>query len=145
MSSEGRAGATVELTHHFHASPEAVFDAWVDPETLARWFCGSKAQTAEAWTCPHAGGCYLVVMRGDGRDWPHAGHYTCVERPERLSFSWYTPSTDNQRSDVALQLEAEAGGTRLVLTHRGLPTTLRGDFEAGWRELLEQLAALLRD
>jgi uncharacterized protein YndB with AHSA1/START domain len=135
-------GATVEVERLVHARPERAFDAWTDPALLERWFCGSKADSVEAWTCPRVDGCYLIVMHGEGRDWPHAGHYQTVDRGRRLRFTWYTPSTDSQRSDVDVRFEAEDGGTRIRIRHTALPPSLESGFRDGWTELLGKLDAL---
>lgn len=132
----------VEVTRRVNAAPERAFDAWVDPALLVRWFCGPKAERSEAWTCARAGGCYLIVMHGE-QDWPHSGHYEIVERPQRLAFSWYTPSTDNQRTDVDVRFTAAGNGTRIDLRHSGLAAPGAESFRSGWGELLLRLDELL--
>lgn len=136
------ASPVVKVTRRVGAPPERAFAAWVDPALLVRWFCGPKAERSEAWTCAHPGGCYLIVMHGE-QDWPHSGHYEIVEPPRHLAFSWYTPSTDNQRTDVDVRFTADGDGTRIELRHTGLAVDRAGDFDTGWRELLDRLDGCL--
>ncbi|HSG91073.1 MAG TPA: SRPBCC domain-containing protein [Pseudomonadales bacterium] len=142
MTSAENGPVTVEVERILPADPARTFAAWTEPATLVRWFCGSKATDAEAWTCPREDGCYLIVMHGEGRDWPHAGNYLEVDPGRRLRFTWYTPSTDFQRSEVDVHFEAVAGGTRIRLRHSALPAGSRDGFSEGWTELLDQLADL---
>ncbi|GAB4535979.1 MAG: SRPBCC domain-containing protein [Parvularculaceae bacterium] len=122
-------------------SPEAAFDAWIAPDKLEQWFCGGKTSSSEAYVCAHEGGCYLIVMKGD-RDWPHAGNYLEVSRGKRLRFTWYTPSTIHQRSEVDVRFEKVEDGVRVAILHSGLPPDMEGGFRDGWAELLANLAAI---
>lgn len=122
-------------------SPEAVFDAWITPEKLEKWFCGRKTSSSEAYVCAHEGGCYLIVMKGE-KDWPHAGNYLEVSRGKRLRFTWYAPSTNHQRSEVDISFEKVDSGVRVAIMHTGLPADMEDGFRDGWAELLVNLAAL---
>jgi len=45
MSAESQVKARV--TRRFQASPERVFDAWLDPEMIARWMFGPNVREEE--------------------------------------------------------------------------------------------------
>lgn len=130
--------ARVQVEAIIPGNPEAVFDAWINPKKLTRWFIGGKTSEAEAYVCARKGGCYLIVMKGD-KEWPHAGNYLEVTPGKRLRFTWYTPSTEFKRSEVDVALVAADGGTRVTIVHEGLPEAQAQAHHDGWAELLTKL------
>jgi uncharacterized protein YndB with AHSA1/START domain len=130
--------ARVQVEAVIPGNPRAVFDAWVNPSKLGQWFCGTKASQVEAYICAREGGCYFIVMKGE-KDWPHAGNYLEVSPGRRLRFTWYTPSTNNQRSDVDVAFTAVGDGTRVTIVHEALPEAMAPAHHEGWSELLRQL------
>ena len=145
MSAVAAQNETVlELEALISASPEAVFDAWTDPEQLKLWFFGGETDhVSRAETEPKVGGKYMIVMSSADKDWEHRGEYLEVDRPRRLVFTWHTPSTDFQESLVTVSLSAEGGKTRLRLVHERLPADMVEPHRKGWTQLFVKLDALL--
>ena len=113
---------------------EKVWAALTNPAQLAQWLApGEIALTL-------GGRVYLAFTDGDS---VIAGQVTAIAPPRLLEFTW--TDKDDDFGFVRWELMAEAGSTRLVLTHTvpeaarafGLPAL------AGWHTLLEQLVALL--
>ncbi len=123
------------------ASAERVFDAWTDPEQLARWM--SPVGHAVAEVDARVGGSIRVTMSGDGRTIEHTGEYLAIERPRRLVFSWRSPYTGGGTSRVTVELIDGAGGTALTLRHELLPLVAIVSHAGGWGSMLDRLAALL--
>lgn len=63
-------------------------------------------------------------MSNDKKNWEHRGEYIEIERPNRLVFTWHTPSIDFQESLVTVTLTAEGGKKRLRLVHKHLPADM---------------------
>jgi uncharacterized protein YndB with AHSA1/START domain len=135
----------------FAASPEEVYRALSDKEAKARWFGGHEGFVAlERQMDVRPGGRERVRGR-----WPSGlvttfdAVYFDVAVNERLVYA-YELSLDDRKISVSLatlQLEAEAGGTRLTVTEQG--AFLDGYDDAGAREhgtgaLLEALGASLQ-
>ena len=78
----------IEIVRIFDAPREAVFEAWVNPKHLAKWF-GPKYFTNPVCEVDlRVGGAWRIVMRGpDGTDYPCGGKYLEIVRPERLVFT----------------------------------------------------------
>ncbi len=52
--------------------------------------------------------------------------------------------TEGKESIVRVEFEAEGSGTRITLTHAGLPSEKNaGDHKGGWTEILQWLEARL--
>ena len=122
------------------ASPETVWEFLVDPEKLARW----KGRLAEAFD-PRPGGAFRIeIVPGNIA----AGEFVEMERPRRIVYTWgWEPGADGPNvvppgsSTVEIELVPEEGGTKLLFTHRDLPTRESADRHAhGWNHYLERLA-----
>ncbi|MFP3949208.1 MAG: SRPBCC family protein [Gemmatimonadota bacterium] len=143
----------VVVTHDFAQSPERVFDAWLDPDLIARWMFGPELRGEEVQgisVAPRVGGSFSFrVLRGSEL-LDHSGHYLEMERPRRLAFTWgvrqYLPESSTVYIDIE-HLEIPAGvGARLKLTHR-LPEDAAEHAERtrkGWTIMLRSLERKLR-
>lgn len=129
----------VNIERVFAASPEEVFDAWLDLELLKVWFCGGKTHVSVVEVDPRVGGAYRIVMSDGEREWEHSGTYLELDRPRLLVFTWHTPSTNFAETRVTVTLESAGEGTRLCLLHETLPADMVEPHHKGWMELLENL------
>src|SRR2546421_6259658 len=101
---------------------ERVFEAWLDPETLATFMRPGEITTATAEVDARVGGTFRIVMDHGGGSVDHWGEYLAIDPPSLLSFTWTSMNTDLQPSVVTIELlDRGAGGTELILTHRRLP------------------------
>jgi len=131
----------LKLTKLIPAAPERVFDAWLDPEQIAKFMItgpGTGIKSAE--TEAKVGGSYRIVMTNDMGEVPHWGTYREIERPSRLVFTWNSPHASPD-SLVTLTFEPEGDGTLLTLTHDKFPSDeSREGHNQGWSGILESLA-----
>jgi uncharacterized protein YndB with AHSA1/START domain len=132
---------TVNISKIIHAPIAKVFDAWLDPETLARFILPSPGMPQpDVENDPREGGRFTIVMHVGEDDIPHTGSYLTLERPRRLVFSWESPySTDDSR--VTLDFTpVDATSTQVELTHvKFLHEEARSDHEGGWGNILDKL------
>ena len=135
--------ATLELEELISASPEAVFDAWIDPEQLKLWFFGGPTHVSRAETEPKVGGKYVIVMSDAEKDWVHRGEYIEIDRPRRLVFTCCATSIDFEESLVSITLTLEGDKTRLRLVQERLPNHIIDGAIQGWTELFGKLEKLL--
>jgi uncharacterized protein YndB with AHSA1/START domain len=120
-------GETLQVVFHRHLRHpvEKVWAALTVPERLADWFVHAKADL-------RVGG-HLIF---DGRGISHTEMRITVCDPLRaLAWVW---TIAGQESVVRFDLAPEAGGTRLTLTHSGVPRGAAG-VRAGWHAHLEAL------
>lgn len=132
----------LELTRHIPASPEDVFAAWTDAESLRHWMCPGGVEEARAELDVREGGSYRIDMVEGDEVHRHRGEYLEVDPPRRLVFTWISPATGEEESRVTVQLEGRKDGTRLRLVHERLPDADTADrHRAGWTQILEKLSA----
>jgi uncharacterized protein YndB with AHSA1/START domain len=141
---------TVRIERTYDATPEAVFDAWTNPEVLRRWWKLSEADSVEVTDVDlRVGGGYRLSMRdADGEAHTVSGQYREVERPRRLVYSWIwegTGPTAGHESLVAVTFDGEGEGdaarTTVVIEHSNfMNVASREAHGRGWNGALDSLA-----
>ncbi len=128
----------------FSAAPEAVFNAWLDPEMMAKFMKPGEGMTVpNASADPVVGGRFSILMRAGENDMPHAGEYKEIDPHSRIVFTWESPfSVDD--STVTLTLSPEGSGTRLNLHHiKFANEEQRDNHNGGWSAILAKLDEVL--
>jgi uncharacterized protein YndB with AHSA1/START domain len=137
---------SLRLQRRFAAPPEAVFDAWTNPEVLRRWWAAEPT-----WTSPgcdvdlRVGGEYALRMRGDdGTIHAVAGEFREVDRPDRLVYTWCWVGDEGLHpghvSLVTVEFRADGDGTVVELEHSQLASEeSRVRHGAGWRGVMDNL------
>lgn len=153
-----KTGGDLRITRVFDAPRELVWQAWTDPEHLARWW-GPKDFTAPTVKIDlRVGGKYLYCMRSpEGQDFWSTGVYEEIVPFERLvctdsfadadgnvvSASYYGMGDDIPlEMRVTILLEDIGGKTRMTVVHTGMPGGDMAEMtHAGWNESFDKLAA----
>lgn len=137
------------ITHRFKASPERVFDAWVDPAKIAHWMVapalkmmGRKDEVLKVEVDPRAGGKFSFVVRRDGQELDHTGEYLVFDRPRRLAFTWGLPAFSSQFSRVELDFQPDGEGTLVSLSFHDVQEEYRERTQQGWGNILQAIAEL---
>lgn len=87
----------VRVTRRFGASPERVFDAWLNAKRAARWlFATPSGEMVRAEVDARVGGSFCFVDRREGQEVVHQGEYLEIDRPRRLVFTF---SVDSSQAD----------------------------------------------
>jgi uncharacterized protein YndB with AHSA1/START domain len=137
---------TLRIERTFQAPAEAVFGAWTSEEVLLRWWHAEHDwETTEAEVDLRVGGVVRVVMRDPSKDAEYGGggHYTEIERPTRLAFTW-TWDGDTRQMLIELDFQETDGITTVSFTHSGLwdEEAVR-THEDGWGKLFDNLERTL--
>jgi uncharacterized protein YndB with AHSA1/START domain len=132
----------LRMERRFSAAPDAVFDAWTNPEVLQRWWAaGPGWETPVAEVDLRPGGRYRLTMRDPqaGAEHTVGGEYLEVQRPDRLSYTWaWEPAAESSR--VTVDFLGDGDGTRVELTHSDLPSDeSRAQHEHGWNACFDNL------
>lgn len=133
----------VHVSRSFSASPERVFDAWLDPEKARRFlYATEKGEMVRVEIEARVGGRYSIVERRAGQDVEHTGEYLEIDRPHRLVFTLQVPLYSEEVDRVTLDIEPADGGCELTLVHETSPEWADQSGE-GWRMILDSLASSL--
>lgn len=133
----------LEITRHFDAPPERVFDAWLGKD-WGDWIGTPNVRGEIAKLEPYVGGTYHIVMhKPDATTIEVWGSYREITRPSKLVFSW---KWEHEGLDtlVTLTFRANGKGTDMTLHHSGFNSSERRDnHNIGWTSTLDKLTAFL--
>lgn len=145
MTPERKPTVPLTVTRRFAATPEQVFDAWIDPATARRWlFSAPNGEVVRCEIDARPGGGFVVTDRRDGQDIDHVGRFREVARPTRLAFTFSVPAydadADPEATPVVIDLHPlDDGGCELTLTHQVWPEYLEQS-RGGWTMMLDNAA-----
>ncbi len=123
------------------APAQELFDAWLDPASLAIWMRPHSISRTTTKVDPRVGGNFEIVMHAASGPIPHRGTYREIDRPRRLVFTWNSPSAGQGDSLVTVEFHPARGATEIVITHEKLPSAeMAKAHEGGWSEILGVLA-----
>lgn len=139
-------------------SPEKIWKAWTDPQTLMKWFCPRPWKVTEARIDLKPGGEFYTLMQSpEGQTFPNVGCYLEVVPQKKLT--WTTVMTAGFRP-ANLGKEDFAVTASLILETRGNETNYKAwvthadeegrkkheamGFEQGWGAAFNQLVELMK-
>jgi uncharacterized protein YndB with AHSA1/START domain len=127
------------------ATVDELFDAWLDPESLAQWMLPGDHQRNTVSVDARVGGAFEIVMHHQNGAKRHYGEYRVIERNKKLVFTWYSDATHHTETLVTVEFHAASASTEIVLTHERMPDHEAGlQHTNGWNLALELLAGLLK-
>jgi uncharacterized protein YndB with AHSA1/START domain len=133
------------VSRAFAASPERVFDAWLDPDKVHVWWKASAAAAGRGATetverihiDARLGGSFSFLVRRDGQLIDHTGTYLEIDRPRRLVFTWAardiaTPGDDSpDYSRVIIDIRPTPSGCEVTLSH---------EMHLDWKDFVDRAA-----
>lgn len=140
--------ATIAVVVHrqFTASPERVFDAWLDAEKAPKFmFATPEGTMVRAEIDARVGGRFTFTDRRGDMDVVHTGEYLELDRPKRIVFTF---SVDGSPPDeVALDIAPSDRGCVVTLTHRMAAewADYADRTRSGWAGMLDGLALVLEE
>jgi uncharacterized protein YndB with AHSA1/START domain len=141
----------VVIERTFAAPIDLVWRMWTDGDEFARWYGPPGAVIPVADIDATVGGHRRVCMQmetpdGTMRMW-FGGRHVTVEPPSLLVYSEShtdehgIPAGDGPDTEVRVELTPMEGGTRMVMTHTGIPADSPG--ATGWHLAFDKLATVL--
>ena len=126
----------VTVSRTISASPEEVFDAWLDPEVPGTTWHDCEQLILQ----PKVDGLFYHAVEHRDRLWSHYGRFIALERGRLIQHTWMSEATHGLESIVTIKLKPAGNGTEFVLTHTGLPDDEMGrSHETGWNYISSQL------
>ena len=152
----------VVIEHRFDAPVELIWQMWTDPDHFRAWYGPEGSSIPTAKMDVRVGGTRLVCMevqtpKGPMQMW-FAGEYLEVVENQRLVYTEFVsdengvvksladmgmPEGHPTTTEVRVEIDAVGAGTRMVLTHTGIPEDSPG--AAGWRMAIDKLTNYLKE
>ncbi len=139
----------LKVRRDFDATPEALFDAWLDPVMAGKFlFATPDGEVVKVEIDARVGGRALIVDRRASGDAHHHLQYEVIDRPHRLVFLFRAdPAEEGQWTRVSIEIAARDDGSTLTLTHEMDPqwAAYEDQTRKGWTMILESLAKAIAD
>lgn len=130
----------VTVSRTIPASPDKIFDVWIDPKSPGGPWHGCERVILN----PVVDGLFYLLVKHEGRSWPHYGRFVTLDRPHRIEHTWVSEGTKGIESVVHLTFEPKGNETEVTLRHSGFPDDEMGcGHKDGWNWLLSMLAEAL--
>lgn len=142
----------VRVTRAYACDAETVYDAWLEPDTAARFFFATpEGEVVRCEIEPGVNGRFTIVDRrsleGAALDIEHCGRFLQLDRPRRIAFVFSLPQFDTPEGTVVIDIEPQGDGCELTLRHDLGPSPDAREAlertEAGWTSMLAQLERAL--
>src|SRR5262245_49325697 len=137
--------ALVRVSARIDASPERIFDAWLDPGFAGRWlFATASRPMTRVAIDARVRGRFRFADGRDGDRVEHHGVYVEIERPRRLAFTLSAAHGLPMTRVIADIAPGDAAGAaELTVTHADVPGDFAARTEARWTGMLYGLGQML--
>lgn len=108
------------VSHKFSASPEKVFDAWLNPDMIGKFMFGPGVRDEEIVslnTDARVGGSFSFIVRRKGEEVDHVGEYLEINKPRHLVFTWAVREELPEKARILIDIVPIQTGCELTLTH----------------------------
>ena len=134
---------TLEMTRGVPAARSAVFEAFSDPDELAKWW-GPEGFTARPLDFdPGVGHSYRIEMQPpEGDRFYLTGEFREVDPPARLAYTfvWEDPDPDDVETLVELSFRGLGDSTEVVFSQGPFKTEARRELHRdGWTDSFDRL------
>lgn len=133
---------TVRVERVMPATPDVVFDQWLDPEALREWMCPRPVQVMDVTVDARVGGTMRFDVDNSGTAVLISGQFLAIDRPHLLRFTWASSDwSDPSQSSIVNVTFGPHGEeeTLMSIEHSLLPPEEYQSFHSGWIITFEQL------
>ena len=117
MTAPGIKTTNLTLTRTISASPEDVFDVWLNPQSAGSPFHG----VTKAIVNPVVDGLFYSMYQMEGAEIAHYGRFVTLDRGTLIRQTWVSELTRGLESLITIRLEAQGGKTLVTLVHSNVP------------------------
>jgi uncharacterized protein YndB with AHSA1/START domain len=107
---------TLKMTRNFDVAPEKVFDAWLNPEMMRKWFFTLEGTNKVAQNNPRVGGTWEIVDHRDGKDYRALGEYLEIDPPKKLVFTFKMPQFSDSEDTIKVELKELQQGCEMTFS-----------------------------
>ncbi len=144
VKEENMSELSLNVSRTIKAPIESVFNAWLDPEMIAKFMIPAKGVIVpKAETDAREGGRFDIIMVAGEKEMPHGGEYKKISPYSQIAFTWESPFSI-EGSVVTLNFSQVEEGTNVELIHVKFPDEeSRANHEGGWTAILICLDGIL--
>ena len=141
------ADISLEVTRVFDTTPDDLFDAFINPERVAKWYGPGPADSDIHEYDATEGGSYSLTMHGmDGKEYKLRGTFKTIDKPHKIAYTWVwegASDTDGMGKDetlITVEFKPVGDKTEMHFRHEGFATeALRDNHNKGWEGCFAKL------
>lgn len=107
---------TLTMTRSFDVAPERVFDAWLNPEMMRKWFFTLEGTNKVAQNKLQVGGTWEIVDHRDGKDYRAVGEYLEIDSPKKIVFTFKMPQFSESVDTITVELKELQHGCEMTFS-----------------------------
>jgi uncharacterized protein YndB with AHSA1/START domain len=107
---------TLKMMRTFEVAPERVFDAWLNPEMMRKWFFTLEGTNKLAQNNPQVGGTWEIIDHRDGKDYRAIGEYIEIDPPKKLVFTFKMPQFSETVDTITVEIKELQEGCEMTFT-----------------------------
>ncbi len=136
---------SVKVSQTINAPIKSVYNAWLDPEMLAKFMMPAENMTVpKVEVDAREGGRFTIIMATSENEIPHAGEYKKLQPFSQIIFTWESPFSI-EGSTVTVNLSESKDATKIEIIHIKFPNEeSRNNHEGGWTSILKCLDGIYK-
>ena len=107
---------TLTMKREFNVKPERVFDAWLNPLMMKKWFFTLEGTNKVAQNDPKVGGGWEIVDHRGGVDYRAVGEYLEIDPPKKIVFTFKMPQFSELEDTITVELKELQQGCEMTFT-----------------------------
>lgn len=107
---------TLTMTRNFDVASEKVFDAWLNPDMMKKWFFTLEGTNKVAQNNPQVGGAWEIIDQRDGTEYRAIGEYLEVDSPQKLVFTFKMPQFSDTEDTITVELKELHEGSEMTFS-----------------------------
>ncbi|MEK3889779.1 SRPBCC family protein [Bacillus sp. FSL K6-3431] len=107
---------TLKMIRNFDVAPERVFDAWLNPEMMRKWFFTLEGTNKVAQNNPQVGGTWEIIDHRDGKDYRAVGEYLEIDPSKKLVFTFKMPQFSESEDTITVELKDLQQGCEMTFS-----------------------------
>jgi len=108
--------STLTLTRSFDVAPEAVYDAWLNPEMMRKWLFTLEETNKATQNEPQVGGSWEIVDHREGIDYRAIGEYLEIAPSQKLRFTFKMPQINELEDMITVELKEHQQDAMMTFT-----------------------------
>ncbi|KAA0965682.1 SRPBCC domain-containing protein [Sporosarcina sp. ANT_H38] len=107
---------TLTMIRNFDVASERVFDAWLNPELMRKWFFTLEGTNQVAQNNPQVGGTWEIIDQRDGKDYRAIGEYLEIDLSKKLVFTFKMPQFSDTEDTITVVLKSLELGCEMTFS-----------------------------
>ena len=151
--------AMLIILRTFDEPPEKLFEAWINPDIMKKWFFTTELTNIYTMSEPKVGGTFEILDFHDEEDNYVLGKYKEIDPPKKLRFTFKMPHINDAEDVIEIQIKSYESGCKMTfiqeikiptevgLTEEEIESKLKeyhDQTEEGWGYIFDELSKVLK-